>query len=183
MISRVTVTNESDPLFEQCWSLYIEAFPEEERRDMEYQRETMLREEYRVDAVMDGDKFVGILMWWEFEGLRYIEHFATQSALRGGGYGAMILRSFEAEESTPIILEVEHPHCELNKRRIAFYERLGFVLNPHDFAHPLYAQPSDEMISLMIMTYPSAITAQELQAFTTTHFPAVHFRYRYKCKL
>ncbi|MFI3319294.1 MAG: GNAT family N-acetyltransferase [Rikenellaceae bacterium] len=180
MVTRVRVATTFDPLFERCWSLYVEAFPEEERRDMEYQCETMQRAEYCVDAVMDGNRFIGILMWWEFGGLRYIEHFATLSTLRGGGYGAQILTAFLKEATTPIILEVEHPDRELNRRRITFYERLGFVLNLHDFAHPLYAQPSDEMISLMIMTYPHGITQEELQRFTTTLFRTVHFRYNPK---
>ncbi len=36
----------------------------------------------------------------------------------------------------PVILEVELPTGELEARRIAFYERNGFVMNPFEYMQP-----------------------------------------------
>lgn len=37
---------------------------------------------------MEGERFLGILLFWEAEGFRYVEHFATCPQLRGRGVGA-----------------------------------------------------------------------------------------------
>ena len=41
---------------------------------------------------------------------------------------------------TPVVLEVEMPTDEMSKRRIGFYERLGFELDNQVYHQPPYAQ-------------------------------------------
>ncbi len=173
MIKRVEILSESSELFGVCWELYVSAFPEQERREMEYQLATMARSDYRFEAVMDGDKFIGILGWWQFEKFRYVEHFAISSEIRSGGYGARVLAAFIEESTRPVLLEVEHPIDDLTNRRIGFYQRLGFVLNEHYYAHPPYR--GDEFVELMIMTYKNPISTEELETFKAEAFPKVHF--------
>ena len=50
---------------------------------------------------------------------------------RNGGIGAEAMKQFLAFCGTPVVLEVEMPADEMSKRRIGFYERLGFKLDNH----------------------------------------------------
>ncbi len=176
MITRERITSEQDTLFQFCWTLYMMSFPENERRAKEYQEETMKRELYHFDVVLDSGELIGFIGWWDFDDVRFIEHFATSASLRGQGYGAQILRSFAAESTKPIILEVEHPTYELARRRIGFYERLGFVLNPYGYEHPSYQQLDGQTVSLMIMSYPEPISEQQLVDFKDRYIETIHFK-------
>ncbi len=175
MITKQRVDRVDCDTFRRCWELYCAAFPECERRDEEYQKRTLQRDNYSFYALWDGDCCVGFISVWEFEDVAYIEHFAIFEAMRGGGYGRETLTQFIKESKKPILLEVEHPDTEIAARRIEFYRELGFSLNDHKYEHPPYQ--GDDFVSLLIMTYPSPISEQELEQFKKQHFPAIHFEY------
>lgn len=177
MLTRQIITQQCDPLFQPSWELYVAAFPEEERRTLLYHLATMQLDNFYFEAIFDNDTLIGIIGWWNFAEVRYIEHLATSPQLRNGGYGKRILSGFACESDKPILLEVEHPEDELTKRRIGFYERQGFVLNPHYYAHPSYGDDPNALVALQVMTYPTAITEEDLQHFMQSYFPAIHFRH------
>ncbi|MFI3282752.1 MAG: GNAT family N-acetyltransferase [Rikenellaceae bacterium] len=173
-MKRVNITTKDSCHFAECWELYESAFPENERRTLEYQIETMQRTSYHFDALVDGESLIGVIGWWDFDNIRYIEHLATLPSLRNGGWGKKILGAFKQESSTMILLEVEHPTDDITHRRIGFYEREGFTLNVHPYSHPPYI--GDERVELLVMTYPSPISESGLLEFTQKMFPMVHFR-------
>ncbi len=176
MLHRERISSIPTAQFESCWDLYISAFPAEERRSLDYQIETMERACYHFDAIMDQSEVIGFLGWWDLDDMRYIEHFATSPSVRGKGYGREALENFIAEDSLAIILEVEPPMDELTRRRIAFYERIGLILNDHPYSHPSYRQLSDERVTLRIMSYPEAVTDDVMQRFNNHYIPQIHFR-------
>ncbi len=176
MIQRKNISTIKDPLFSFCWELYVAAFPENERRDLYYHTETMSREQFHCDVVLNSDEPIGILFWWDLSGFTFVEHLATTPAVRGAGYGNQILSELISVSRKPILLEVEHPEDEISRRRIKFYERMGFVLNNHPYRHPSYQQIEGEFVDLMIMTHPNSITESELQHFISNEFPIIHFR-------
>ncbi len=176
MIQRQNISSEGDSLFPFCWDLYIAAFPTEERRAKDYHIETMGREQFHCDVIIDSNEPIGILFWWDLTEFTFVEHFATTPAVRGKGYGNQILSEFISTNKKPTLLEVEHPTDEISRRRIGFYERMGFVLNDHPYRHPSYQQIKDEFVDLKVMTYPNSITDMELQRFISDEFPTIHFR-------
>ncbi len=171
------ITSSQDEYFTFFWELYILSFPQEERRSRDYQIETLAQRGYNLEVVLDGELPIGFISWWEMSRAIYMEHFAIDPSLRGRSYGGKLLADFMNASPKPIILEVEHPTDDLSIRRIGFYERLGFVLNHHPYAHPSYQSPDEPMVELMIMSYPSQVTALELEVFKDEVFPMVHFRY------
>ncbi len=175
MLHRIKIRTTHDPLFALSWELYTSAFPEIERRDMEYHAQTMLLDEFHFEAILDKDQFIGILGWWSFDSLRFIEHLATDKSVRDRGYGKQILAELTAEDPRPIILEVEHPTEEMSVRRIGFYERSGFKLNQYDYSHPSYDVDSKEFVRLLLMTYPRAIDQAEYESFKELCYSKVHF--------
>ncbi|BAX81337.1 GNAT family N-acetyltransferase [Labilibaculum antarcticum] len=160
--TRLNQTNETG--FLQAWELYEDAFPKEERRELDLQQKIIQNVNYHFDIVSDNGVFVGFILWWQFAGLRYIEHLATLIEYRGKGYGKCIVEQFLSQASEAIILEVELPNCDTSKRRIAFYERLGFTLNRDDYRQ-LPMRKNGVPIQMLLMTYPNGLTETSLTLF------------------
>lgn len=192
-MKRIKLIDNKDILFNKCWELYNLAFPEIERRPLDYQLEAIKMEAFNFEAILDDNSsllddnlinnnhicnsFIGFISWWEFDDLIYIEHFAVDNSLRGGGFGKKILNNFMQEQTKPILLEVEHPHNSIQRRRINFYEREGFILNHYSYKQPPYNGQDGEFLELLTMTYPTAISQNELNNFVATKLPLIHFRY------
>lgn len=136
--------------------IYVGSFPEEERRPVDDINALLAErtESYNVSMIFYGAERVGLLTWWQLDHCVYIEHFAISSRFRSKGIGSIALTHFCHEHrNDPIVLEVEPATVsEEARRRISFYERLGFRANP-DFG---YVQPpySDGLppVELMLMT-------------------------------
>lgn len=129
----------ADPLLDLVEKTYTSSFPEEERRDFSLVRK-LLEEDSRFEmyALLRDGIYVGFITGWQFEGFVYAEHFAIDESARNGGIGAKAMTSFLALHEDPVVLEVEMPTEEMSKRRIGFYERLGFVLDHHVYFQPPY---------------------------------------------
>ena len=169
---RITTTDA--PHFEQAWDLYLAAFPADERRCLDFQKMVLCDDAYHFDILTENDHFVGFVLWWEFEKILYIEHFATLPALRGKGIGRQVLADFFTKDNKKtVLLEVEKPEEEIQVRRINFYQRLGLKLNVHTYFQPSYSVGGTD-VELLIMTYPIEISADELDDFCKTCHPIIH---------
>ena len=62
------------------------------------------------------------------------------------------MKQFMALCDAPVVLEVEMPTEEMSKRRIGFYERLGYVLDDHVYFQPPYRQ-GEPLLEMRLMTY------------------------------
>jgi len=160
--NRLTTTNNSS--FNLAWQLYNDAFPIDERRQLYLQKLLMNNKDYNFDFVTDNGVFVGLILWWQFNKLRYIEHFAIDTKYRGKGYGKNIISQFISESSDDFILEVELPNNQINIKRINFYNQLGFKLNKY-YYQQLPMQKNGSSIELLLMTYPNYLTELKLLLF------------------
>lgn len=139
-------------------SLYLGSFPPDERRPFE-QIVAMLREDsvFALRLLCDDGRRVGFISCWQWPDLAYVEHFAVDPAVRGGGYGAAALQRLCAEAGTPVVLEVEKPHDEMSRRRIGFYRRCGFELSERPYVQPPYSEGARPLpLHLMFFAAPSA---------------------------
>ncbi len=138
--------------------LYMQAFPEEERR-LWNPRPEGLRLQIARDSA---DSFLGFITTWQLPGdITYVEHLAVSPALRGLGTGGRIIDMLPAR----VILEVELPETEEARRRIAFYERHGFRTVPEQpYLQPPYARhlPSVPMLLMVRGEFDVAQTARNL---------------------
>jgi hypothetical protein len=193
----VRITDTCHALFGEAWKLYLSSFPPEERRQLRTQRKIMNDAPYHFELILDrGDRtdkrgkmgddhtggtdidlgygtFVGIMLWWSFGDMRYVEHFATVLRLRGRGVGARALGAFTARSDVPVVLEVELPDTAMARRRIDFYRRQGFVYNDIPYTHPPYKRGGSR-VPLMLMTHPAPITDAQLKSFLDVHHPVIH---------
>lgn len=146
--------------FAEFWELYESAFPADERRDMQAQRGLFGRPGYRLAAFAPGGAFAGFISSWDLGQFVFIEHFAVKGELRGKGTGTAMLTEFLAACGKPVVIEVEPPGTPMQKRRIAFYSKLSFMLNPFDYVQPPYG-PAKKAVRLLLMSYPRALSGEE----------------------
>lgn len=72
---------------------------------------------------------------WNFEDFVYVEHLAVAKEAQGKSYGTKIMKDLMDSTNKQIVLEVEDPNHlseseRINgRRRIKFYNRLGFFMN------------------------------------------------------
>lgn len=169
-MNQIRLKKISDNYFNKAWKLYEDAFPIEERKLLNEQTQIMKASNYHFDIIIDNNKMIGFLLWWNFETLRYIDHFATCIEQRNKGFGKQILKKFVATNNKPVLLEVELPNSTLNKRRIKFYERIGFKLNQHYYEIPPLKE-GHKPLQLLLMSYPTFITEKDVEQFTKTCHP------------
>lgn len=124
--------------FEKVYQIMEEAFPLSERRVKEEQLALFDLPCYEMYGWFIDGELSAFLAAWNLGSICFGEHLATSRDKRNLGLGKQLLQAYEAMSAVPIVLEVELPETELAKRRIQFYERLGFHLYPN----LPYLQPS-----------------------------------------
>ncbi|MFI3306161.1 MAG: GNAT family N-acetyltransferase [Rikenellaceae bacterium] len=161
------VTSVGSPHFARCWQIYNDSFPREERRELAQQCAVLAEDRYRFVAVVDGGECLGLLCYWLFGAdMLFVEHVATDSALRGRGVGAAVME-YVKSWGVDVILEIEPVVDELSGRRRAFYERLGFVKNDVAHRQPPFRE-GDDWLPLHIMSHPAPFTAERYEFFRTS---------------
>ncbi len=162
----------SDTYFYNAWRLYEDAFPIEERRLLDDQECIFKKDNYHFDVLIDKNQFIGFILWWDFDTCKYIEHFATSIEYRNRGLGKLILTKFIAGNDTDILLEVELPVSSMNKRRIQFYERIGFKLNQHYYEIPPVIKDASPL-QLLLMSYPDFVSSKVVSHFIENYHPVI----------
>ena len=163
MIEFVRMTAPDHPLYEQAMQLYARSFPLHEQRQEKSQRQILSDPLFHADALVQDGQFSGLIFWWELDGMRYVEHFAIDTALRGQGVGSRSLRSFLQGE--PVVLEIDPPMDEASRRRERFYHALGMQSNPFAHYHPPY-RPQTPAHELVVLSSPRPLTEPEYCRFS-----------------
>lgn len=153
MIKISQVHADDAPTLSFIEQIYTASFPQDERRDFdEVVRLLRGNDDFEIVLVSDGETPVGFIAYWPWNDFTYMEHFAIDSRCRGGGYGATAMTALLKQTGKPAVLEVEKPLDSLSRRRIHFYERLGFVLSTHPYVQPSYS-PGRNPLELHLMSH------------------------------
>lgn len=173
----ITLREENYPDFLQ---LYADAFPPEERRPYAGaiafgEFANAKRSKFNVLAAMDDGKFVGFMSYWNFDSYTYIEHFAVSPELRGRNIGRAMMEHVFRTVNNNVLIEVELPETEIARRRIGFYERLGFLPHPEiEYIQPPYSAGLTPL-PLMLMTHGKV----NMSDWQVTVAPMLREVYRY----
>ena len=173
------ITDNSHPFYENTYRLYHNSFPAEERRNWA-EMELILKTDKRFNmfAFSNDNEFSGFLTFWEFENFVYVEHFAVSNTKRGQGIGTQIMQIFIAEHKLPIVLEVELPENPQAIKRIAFYEKLNFVIISKPYLQPPYDGKSD-FLPLLLMTNDSDFGNEHFDQIRETLYKEVYKTQKY----
>lgn len=159
----VRIKRSTNKLFEKCYVLYIKSFPLEERRDKKDQIEVLKNKDYYYEAILEGENFIGLRLYWEYNDCIFFEHLAISHKERNKGYGTKAFRDMQ-NKGKRIILEVEPPEDKMKEKRIKLYESLGCIINDYDYYQPPYRK-GDSPTKLYIMTYPKTINERTYKEF------------------
>lgn len=160
--------------FEEYFALMEQAFPANERHTAKgHLAEFDAPEFHSLCYVPDG--LHGFINYWELDGFVYVEHFAVQPELRGQGIGAELMTELRTRVgNVALVLEAEPPQDSMMaQRRIAFYERLGFKLNPYEYVQPAMAK-GESPVPLVIMSSPKMLTEVEFIYMRDTMYRVVY---------
>lgn len=143
------INSAQHPLAGEWWQLYKDAFPVCERRGAVQHAAALLDTAFHCLHLRDEDGFVGLLSYWQWEGLCYVEHLAIAPARRGQGLGHRVLELVPA----PAILEIEPVVDSTTARRLAFYESCGFLRLPQPHVQLAY-QTGQPEVPLWLLSRP-----------------------------
>lgn len=142
-------------------NLYLSAFPPHERREFDELKKLVYNEECHINQILIGVRNAGLIIFWDFSGFLFLEHFAIEPELRGKGTGEKTIAAIKTSFQKTIILETEPPVDEISIRRTGFYERNGFHLLKHTYFQPSYGGNKPE-IELKLMCTETDIPVEEL---------------------
>lgn len=120
-------------------SLYLEAFPENERFPFLLLELASLYRGHAFKALYDGNQFVGLVYYCFDEEFFYLLFFAVLPDVQSQGYGGRIMADLKSKagERTFVLMveamEEEADNAHQRKRRIAFYDRHGFSVTDYDY--------------------------------------------------
>lgn len=163
MINLKPVTDEK---FSSVYKRLIDAFPYEERRDERDEKKCFLKSQFNFCEITDDGESVGLIVFWVFSKFLFVEHIAINKEIRSKGYGSKTFELLKSQYKLPIILEAESPETEMQKKRIRFYENLGFKVNSYNYTQPSYHNA--ESVPLMVLSFPQFLNEKEFEEFFKT---------------
>jgi len=172
MIEIITL-NHSDDLNSIFRQIYEEAFPPDERRDWKQLVELLANPSFCFNGIYNEQKVVGFYTLWHLGEFCFMEHFAIGDSERGKGYGSQVLQQILINISTPLILEVETSETQLGLKRIAFYERMNFMISDGVYYQPPYAEGKSK-VRMKLMSSPEGIIQEDFATIQNRIYEVVY---------
>lgn len=165
------ILNKDD--FCSVYKLMELSFPVEEFRTYEEAFPLLSLSEYQILTIEEDRVIKAFIAQWSFQDFYYIEHFAVNPSARGEGLGTQIIRDYLDQAKLPVVIEVETANTINAKRRITFYERLGFILSEIEYMQPPL-QPASHGVLLRLMHYPADISKELLLKMKQDIFQTIY---------
>ena len=159
------------PLAGEWWQLYEAAFPASERRGRGQHAAALADGAFHCLHLADAAGVVGILSYWLWPGLCYVEHLAIVESRRGQGFGHRVLELLPK----PFILEIEPAVDAVTARRLSFYESAGLARLPQPHVQLAY-QAGLPDVPLWLLSKP-VLGVAEVECFERLYH-AGPMRYR-----
>ena len=74
-------------LWEQVWRLYVDSFPEWERRRISSHSRASEDDDFHTYISIENGNLQGLVFYWEHDSVIYVEHLAVNPLMRGKGIG------------------------------------------------------------------------------------------------
>lgn len=151
--------------FDEIFLLMQESFPKNEYREYKKQKDLLKNPHYKILPYFgENNQLLAFAAIWDFESFVFVEHIAVSKQCRGMGIGSKIMHGIIEKSNTNVILEIEPPVDDISKKRLHFYEKLGFKMNEYQyFQMPL--NENDKPIPLKILSFPQKLSASKFEKF------------------
>lgn len=146
------IKSTKDRWYKAFSDIYKTSFPSFEQRNSQQQLAAFKNENYHLWAIIENERLLSFISFWNFEDYIYIEHLAVNPELRGKNIGSKTLDIFANETGKNILLEIDPPIDEVSQNRLRFYSRLGYKTNNWKHFHPPYnpIYPPHELVVLSL---------------------------------
>ncbi len=168
----IKIERTDSPLFPALRDIYEASFPLSEQRSLRLQELALKDPGYELLAVVEEGRVLGLIGSWNLSEFVYLEHLAFSPECRGKGLGSRALSSYIAGKTLPVILEIDPLIDDISRRRLGFYQRLGFVLTPHIHIQPPF-HSRFAPLSLLILSQGRAIDREEYDRFNKEYLERV----------
>lgn len=159
----------------RIYDLMKASFQEEETRTYESGLKQLKKTNYRILTVRNkADDIIGFIADWDLGSYIFLEHFAVATKYRGSGIGSAMLAVYLNQATKTVVLEVEDYDTEIEKRRIGFYQRMGFHLTEFGYFQPILRGDTHKEIPLRIMSFPEKLTKQDFAEFKNEVFSKIY---------
>lgn len=172
MIQLIPVSAALD-LGDDLQQIYVDSFPANERREWQEIQKLLTYPSYNLYRISFNNELRGLISIWRWPEFIFIEHFAMSISTRGLGLGTQVMKQIINENSPLIIIEVDLPDTEQSIRRIAFYERLGFLLCHENYYQPPYS-PGMSKVKMILMSFPHTLSREEFLFFKAKVYKEVY---------
>lgn len=151
--------------FNDIFELMQEAFPKNEYRNYNKQKELLENPHYKIIPYFgENNRLLAFAAIWEFEQFSFVEHIAVSKLCRGMGIGSKIMNDIIQKANTDVVLEIEPPNDEIGTKRLHFYEKLGFKLNEYQYLQ-LPLNENDTPTPLKILSYPQKLPKSKFEDY------------------
>ncbi|OFX54542.1 MAG: hypothetical protein A2066_04005 [Bacteroidetes bacterium GWB2_41_8] len=165
--------SDSMELNDELKQIYEDSFPPDERREWLKISELIQNPSFTFYRIVDNVDLIGLITVWNFNRFSLIEHFAIRQNLRGKSLGTKVLNHVITEICKPVIVEVEEPINDTAQRRIAFYERLGFVVCSGIYFQPPYSAEKNR-VKMQLMSFPKRLSTSEFSEVKSLIYRVVY---------
>ncbi len=166
---KIDITN-----FDKAYDILESSFIPAELKPRGVLRKQWTEGKVSIWGIEDNEYLAGVITLWVFSDFVFVENFAVDESLRNKGIGARLLKEVvEKHKDKRIVLEVEPPENDLQKRRIIFYERNGFTLSPFRYIQPALRE-SCEDVQLQIMHTGDILKKDEFMDIRSDIFSTVY---------
>ena len=166
------MANLSRKKLDEMLGIYESQFPSDERRKISDQKRIDNDDRYEIDYIDQDGVMAAFCAIWDLESFVFIEHLAVRESHKGYGYGTLLLER-QVKKGRPLILEVELPDDETRKKRIAFYEKLGFKLNDYEYVQPPLSDGGHK-VAMLVMSHPESLSQKEFENVKKTLYTQVY---------
>lgn len=157
------ISSNDNSSFDDAMDIYKVSFPIFEQRIIKNQIDVLKDDRYNFIVIYENRELVGILLYWDLDNCKYIEHLAISPSLRGKNYGSRVLKEF-CENNGTIILEIDPPVDDISIKRLNFYSNLGFELQDFEHIHPPYRKDYNGH-KLKVMSFNRNLSEDEYNTF------------------
>lgn len=145
----------------QVKTLYVNAFPQEERAPISYLYYQVKKGKGHFYAVVDDDQFIGLTFVVQTQDIVSVIFLAIEKDHQRKGYGSRILKELKHKyQSFKIFLTIEVLDPSANnyqqrKKRKAFYQRNGFVSEDY--------KVQEAGVTYEVLSFGGTVTKQDYQ--------------------
>lgn len=127
------IKNATSKQMDSIYELYMEAFPEDERKPFNLIKQKAREGKMEILAIMEQEEFVGLAITILYHDMVLIDYFAMHKAYRGQGLGGKAIEELkECYKNKRLFLEIEildekAENYQERVRRKAFYLNHGLT--------------------------------------------------------